>query len=136
MNKKIMLAVEDAFIDKFGPWAGWAHNTLFISELASQQEYLPEHLRAKGGVKSSSKKATKQKHSRDDVDNQAGEGSDSKADDGAAADAASKKRQRVSKNEGVTEGIDEEESASKKQTRASRVAVKGKTDSKKHQHHC
>ena len=60
MNKKIMQAVEDAFIDKFGPWAGWAHNTLFISELATQQQHLPEHLRGKGAAKSSkSKKAAK-----------------------------------------------------------------------------
>lgn len=48
MNKKIMVAVEDAFIERFGPWAGWAHNTLFISELASQRERLPEHLQPSG----------------------------------------------------------------------------------------
>ncbi|MCJ1242687.1 hypothetical protein MMC14_010696 [Varicellaria rhodocarpa] len=51
MNKKIMVAVEKAFIDRFGPWAGWAHNTLFISELASQRERLPEHLQPAGKVK-------------------------------------------------------------------------------------
>lgn len=44
MNKKIMVAVEQAFIERFGPWAGWAHNTLFISELASQRDRLPAHL--------------------------------------------------------------------------------------------
>ncbi|KAL3141464.1 hypothetical protein ABBQ32_005027 [Trebouxia sp. C0010 RCD-2024] len=49
MNKKIMVAVEQAFIDRFGPWAGWAHNTLFISELASQRDRLPLHLQP--GVK-------------------------------------------------------------------------------------
>ena len=60
MNKKIMLAVEDAFIERFGPWAGWAHNTLFISELATQRERLPEHLRPGGKVKASkSQKAAK-----------------------------------------------------------------------------
>lgn len=58
MNKKIMLAVEDAFIDKFGPWAGWAHNTLFISELASQQDRLPEHLRPRLPGKASKAKKT------------------------------------------------------------------------------
>lgn len=26
-----------AFVERFGPYAGWAHNTLFIAELASQQ---------------------------------------------------------------------------------------------------
>lgn len=51
MNKKIMVAVEDAFIERFGPWAGWAHNTLFISELATQRERLPEHLRPGGKSK-------------------------------------------------------------------------------------
>lgn len=60
MNKKIMVAVEDAFIERFGPWAGWAHNTLFISELATQRERLPEHLRPGGKVKASkSQKASK-----------------------------------------------------------------------------
>lgn len=49
MNKKILVAVEQAFIDRFGPWAGWAHNTLFISELASQRDRLPVHLQP--GVK-------------------------------------------------------------------------------------
>ena len=39
-----MVAVEQAFIERFGPWAGWAHNTLFISELASQRDRLPAHL--------------------------------------------------------------------------------------------
>lgn len=60
MNKKIMVAVEDAFIKRFGPWAGWAHNTLFISELATQRERLPEHLRPGGKSKASkSRKAAK-----------------------------------------------------------------------------
>lgn len=48
MNKKIMVAVEQAFIERFGPWAGWAHNTLFISELASQRDRLPVHLQPGG----------------------------------------------------------------------------------------
>ena len=55
MNKKIMVAVEQAFIERFGPWAGWAHNTLFISELASQRDRLPAHLqpgaKSKPGLK-------------------------------------------------------------------------------------
>ena len=51
MNKKIMVAVEQAFIERFGPWAGWAHNTLFISELASQRDRLPAHLQPGAKVK-------------------------------------------------------------------------------------
>ena len=46
-----MGAVEQAFIERFGPWAGWAHNTLFISELASQRERLPAHLQPGAKVK-------------------------------------------------------------------------------------
>lgn len=60
MNKKIMVAVEEAFIERFGAWAGWAHNTLFISELATQRQRLPEHLRPGGKVRGSkSPKAAK-----------------------------------------------------------------------------
>ena len=57
MNKKIMVAVEEAFIERFGPWAGWAHNTLFISELASQRDRLPEHLQPGGRAKKGQKAA-------------------------------------------------------------------------------
>ena len=57
MNKKIMIAVEEAFIERFGLWAGWAHNTLFISELASQRERLPEHLQPGGKAKKGQKAA-------------------------------------------------------------------------------
>ena len=39
-----MTAVESALQDRFGSHAGWAHNTLFISELASQRHVLPAHL--------------------------------------------------------------------------------------------
>ncbi|KAG2488622.1 hypothetical protein HYH03_012795 [Edaphochlamys debaryana] len=39
-----------AFTERFGPYAGWAHNTLFISELAAQQHRLPPGLRqGRGG---------------------------------------------------------------------------------------
>lgn len=34
-----------AFVDVFGEYAGWAHNTLFIGELASQQQHLPPGMR-------------------------------------------------------------------------------------------
>lgn len=39
-----MVAVESALQERFGSHAGWAHNTLFISELASQRHVLPAHL--------------------------------------------------------------------------------------------
>ena len=44
LTKQLMVAVESALQDKFGSHAGWAHNTLFISELASQRHVLPAHL--------------------------------------------------------------------------------------------
>lgn len=31
-----------AFVERFGPYAGWAHNTLFISELASTRDKVPD----------------------------------------------------------------------------------------------
>lgn len=53
------MQVEAAFHGVFGPYAGWAHNTLFIGELASVQASLPEHLRAAaGGKKRGSGKAS------------------------------------------------------------------------------
>lgn len=55
LSPKIMLAVEQAFETAFGPYCGWAHNTLFISELASQRHRLPLHLG--GTLQSSSKDA-------------------------------------------------------------------------------
>jgi hypothetical protein len=37
------------FEELFGPYAGWAHNTLFISELASHKPLLPQQLQSAGG---------------------------------------------------------------------------------------
>ena len=45
-----MVQVEEAFINKFGPYAGWAHNVLFISDLNSSKVYLPEKLRPGSGL--------------------------------------------------------------------------------------
>lgn len=44
LTKQLMSAVEAALQDRFGSHAGWAHNTLFVSELASQRHVLPAHL--------------------------------------------------------------------------------------------
>ena len=43
--------VQAAFTDMFGPYAGWAHNTLFISELASVKKKIADEMEMKGGVK-------------------------------------------------------------------------------------
>ena len=40
LTPKLHGAVQDAFGAVFGPYAGWAHNTLFISELASTKARL------------------------------------------------------------------------------------------------
>ena len=45
LTPKIMDAVEDAIAAVFGAYAGWAHNTLFIAELAHVRAALPEELR-------------------------------------------------------------------------------------------
>jgi N-glycosylase/DNA lyase len=37
-NPKLHPIVQEAFLKKFGPYAGWAHNTLFIGELGSMKE--------------------------------------------------------------------------------------------------
>ena len=34
---QVMALVEGALIERFGPYAGWAHNTLFIAELSSHK---------------------------------------------------------------------------------------------------
>ncbi|BDA51122.1 N-glycosylase/DNA lyase at N-terminal half [Coccomyxa sp. Obi] len=52
LTKPLMSAVEAALQDRFGSHAGWAHNTLFISELASHRHLLPPHLQPGGRAKS------------------------------------------------------------------------------------
>lgn len=47
LTKPLMAAVEQALVSRFGPYAGWAHNTLFIAELASQR-HLQQKARAEG----------------------------------------------------------------------------------------
>ncbi len=43
--------VEAALIERFGPYAGWAHNTLFIAELSSHK------VRSKSGLQTTSNEA-------------------------------------------------------------------------------
>jgi N-glycosylase/DNA lyase len=45
LTPKIMEQVEDAIVEVFGEFAGWAHNTLFVAELAHVRAALPEELR-------------------------------------------------------------------------------------------
>ena len=45
MTPRLMEKVEDAIVGVFGEYAGWAHNTLFVAELAHVRASLPEELR-------------------------------------------------------------------------------------------
>ena len=45
LTPKIMAKVEDTIVGVFGDYAGWAHNTLFVAELAHVRAALPEDLR-------------------------------------------------------------------------------------------
>jgi hypothetical protein len=44
LNKQLHADIQQVFVQRFGPYAGWAHNTLFISELASHRHLLPAGL--------------------------------------------------------------------------------------------
>lgn len=46
LTPKVHAEVEQAFIDRFGPYAGWAHNTLFVADLAKHKDILAEAMRA------------------------------------------------------------------------------------------
>eukprot|EP00775_Hariotina_reticulata_P014646 gene14646-14794_t len=51
LNKKLHDQVQEVFVQRFGQFAGWAHNTLFISELASHRPLLPASLTGAGRLK-------------------------------------------------------------------------------------
>lgn len=44
LNKQLHADIQAMFVQRFGAYAGWAHNTLFISELASHRQLLPAGL--------------------------------------------------------------------------------------------
>ena len=50
---KLHPVVQEAFLKKFGPYAGWAHNTLFIGELGSMKERVAAIKREHGEEESS-----------------------------------------------------------------------------------
>ncbi|KAK3263766.1 8-oxoguanine glycosylase ogg1 [Cymbomonas tetramitiformis] len=62
LTPRIMDVVEDAFGDVFGEWAGWAHNVLFVADLASQKHRLPEHLRPSPAPKKTPSKSASPKN--------------------------------------------------------------------------
>jgi hypothetical protein len=58
LNKKLHDQLQEVFVQRFGPCAGWAHNTLFIAELASHRQLLPAGLIGGGGHKRSRSRRT------------------------------------------------------------------------------
>jgi hypothetical protein len=64
LNKQLHADIQQVFVQRFGAFAGWAHNTLFISELASHRHLLPPGLASaafssSAGMGKASKKGSK-----------------------------------------------------------------------------
>ena len=91
LTPKLMVAVEAAFIERFGEHAGWAHNTLFISDLASQQHRLPAQLRSHPSKSAKAVPSSDAKASQGS-DANAAQSSDAKAsEEGSTSDAGGSK---------------------------------------------
>ena len=100
LNPKLHGEVQRVFEERFGPYAGWAHNTLFISELASHKVLLPQQLQSSGGRGGG--KGRKRAAGGSSPDSAAGDGSDP-SDSGAIGDDIG-----VFVTAGVSGGIKEE----------------------------
>ena len=61
LTPRLMEVVENTLIEKFGPHAGWAHNVLFLSELAQLKKRLPEKLQTPTKRKQQKTKSPKKK---------------------------------------------------------------------------
>lgn len=60
LTPKLCSRVAEAFVNKFGKYAGWAQNVLFIGELPSQRALIPSHLHPLKETKSAHEKCGKQ----------------------------------------------------------------------------
>lgn len=63
LTKRVTKEIENRFGEIFGDYAGWAHNVLFIAELASYQHYLPVEIRTpheRKGSKMNNKRKNRQ----------------------------------------------------------------------------
>ncbi|KAK4536436.1 hypothetical protein CDCA_CDCA08G2461 [Cyanidium caldarium] len=58
LTEKRYDAIGDAFRERFGPYAGWAHNVLFAAELADYQQRLPEGMRVARRVPEAARRRT------------------------------------------------------------------------------
>lgn len=61
LTPKLSVVVADAFVAKFGSYAGWAQNVLFIGQLSTQKHMAAE-------VTSGATKATKRKRGGNNVE--------------------------------------------------------------------
>ncbi|KAM7253355.1 hypothetical protein ACFE04_025973 [Oxalis oulophora] len=61
LTHKLCSRVSEAFVNKYGKYAGWAQTLLFIAELPSQKTLLPPHLSAPEYNNSSKRKGNKAK---------------------------------------------------------------------------
>lgn len=59
LTTKLIEKVETAFFEKFGDYAGWALNVLFVSELSAYAKLLPEELRPRPQEKRKKRKVQK-----------------------------------------------------------------------------
>ncbi|KAL2629948.1 hypothetical protein R1flu_014634 [Riccia fluitans] len=67
LTLKVHQEVQDAFVKRFGKYAGWAHTVLFIAELSSLQSLLPQHLRSPKQHNGKTKRKAKDLSSEDAV---------------------------------------------------------------------
>ena len=56
LTPKLCSRVAEAFVHKYGKYAGWAQTLLFIAELPSQKAILPSHFSNTEGNKSAKRK--------------------------------------------------------------------------------
>ena len=56
LTPKLCSCVAEAFVNKYGKYAGWAQTMLFIAELPSQKAMLPSHFSNVNGKKSVKRK--------------------------------------------------------------------------------
>lgn len=67
LTPKLCTRVAEAFVNKYGKYAGWAQTLLFIAELPSQKAILPSHFSNAKGNKSAKRKIVEENTLSDSV---------------------------------------------------------------------
>ena len=62
--RSVHAAINEAFETRFGPFAGWAHNILFVSHLREYNKRLPEHLQSPPTPSPNAKAAKRKEHAK------------------------------------------------------------------------